>query len=361
MNESIIRCTRCGADNRANRIFCADCGVYLGEGDDTLDENREPTEHTTGLRAGPPVTGDGTLRAALSASTALAADETQLMPSWMLPVDDEPGHKGNGSPSTPRGTSRAGSPAIPPYWEDAPLSGPIPVPVHSGPSGRPPRRRWIRAGGVLLALLLMGSAGAVGSFVYHTVADGAPTSTTTATTVIGVGASTSTTELVGQVPIPTVTIEDSTTDTTEGNRLDPAEVLASSSLPRTDKHSYDAQNLLDDKLATAWNEDAPGDGEGEWVRFGFAGIVTIARIDIANGYQSDRATYANNPRVRELRLTFSDKSSRRVQLEDRTGYQTIEIEPKKTEWIRMTIVSTYPGEKWTDGSLSEIRFYEAPR
>ena len=240
-----------------------------------------------------------------------------------------------------------------------PPDGPIPVPLHKGAVGKPPRRRGTRIVGVLLALLLIGIAVAAGSFFYRTV-KGAPSTGTTSTATTNQG-TTSTTLLVGQVPISTTSTETTTNETTTGNRLDPVDVTASSSLRPTNAHTYDPQNLLDGKLATAWNEDAPGDGEGEWVRFGFAGIVSVARIDIANGYQSDPTTYANNPRVHELRLTFSDGSSQRIELQDETGYQTLKLQTKKTEWVRMTIVSTYPGDRWHDAALSEVRFYEAAK
>jgi hypothetical protein len=287
-------------------------------------------------------------------------DETQLMPSWMLPVDPASTRTRDDGLTAAR-SSRPQTPPPRPYWEDVTPSGPIPVPLHQRAPGKPPRRWGTHILAVILALLLIGCAVGVGWFVHRTVAGGATAGTTTTATTTGDTGTTTTTKFVGQVPIPTITTESSTTDTTEANRIDPAEVMASSSLPRTDTHSYDAQNLLDAKLATAWNEDAPGDGEGEWVRFGFAEIVTIGRIDIANGYQSDKTTYANNPRVRELRLTFSDGSSQRVQLKDEMGYQTITLEPKKTEWLRMTIVSTYPGEKWADAALSEVRLYGAAK
>jgi hypothetical protein len=351
VNDISIKCARCGAENRASRIFCSACGVYLGEDGTTLDENTSPTTHPARRNGQPVADTDG-------GHGSAAGDETRLMPSWMLPVDEGPAEV-RGGRSTRAAASLSRSTPMLPYWEEIPLDAPIPVPLHEGGAAKPPKRRGSWIVGVLLALLVIALAVAAGSFVYRTVKSAPPSgTTTTATTTAGQGA-TSTTELVGQVPIPTVSTETTTGETTTGNRLDPSEVLASSSLAPTSTHTYGAHNLLDGKLATAWNENAPGDGEGEWVRFGFAGIVSIARIDVANGYQSDPTTYANNPRVKELRLTFSDGSSQRVTLQDKTGYQTIELtKPKKIEWFRLTIVSTFPGDKWHDAALSEVRFYE---
>jgi len=132
---------------------------------------------------------------------------------------------------------------------------------------------------------------------------------------------------------------------------------ASSSLDPQGNYDYHSSNTIDGELETAWNEGASGSGSGEWIRFDFAQPVRLARMEVANGYQSDRATYSKNARLHMIRIDYSDGSTQSVELADTMGFQEVELAPIEAEWVRLTIGSTFEGEKWPDAALSEVRFW----
>ncbi|MCE5253796.1 MAG: hypothetical protein LLG45_06260 [Actinomycetia bacterium] len=152
-----------------------------------------------------------------------------------------------------------------------------------------------------------------------------------------------------------------TTSTLAGTLIRPTSVTSSSALKATATNSYKATNLLDGDLATAWEEGAEGPGLGEWVMFEFSRQVVLTRIEIANGYQKDDERYFGNPRVRSLGVEYSTGTVQLIDLLDSREYQTIIPTRQPVEWVKLTIVSVYPGEVWDDTALSEVRMYARPQ
>lgn len=223
---------------------------------------------------------------------------------------------------------------------------------------KPRGRRRSRAYGVILLLLLLLVAGALGALVYATLfspddnRSGGTVGRSTSTTGPG---DTSTTEAT-----PGSTTSSSSTETTlaRGISLSPASVEASSSLPSDGDITYGPDNLFDGSLSTAWQENAPGGGEGEWVRFAFGREVTVAGLEIANGYQKDDSRFTGNARVETLQLEYSDGTTQQVRLYDDTGFQEVATQAEPTEWLRLTILTVYEGGTWDDTALSEVHIYE---
>jgi hypothetical protein len=147
---------------------------------------------------------------------------------------------------------------------------------------------------------------------------------------------------------------------TEGSILvRPHAATASSTLRATTITDFRPTNLLDGNPASAWNEGADGTGVGEWVRLEFNEPISLARIEIANGYQRDAERFSGNVRVKSIELEYSDGTKPQVvQLLDSQGLQLIKPAAKETEWIKLTILSVYPTYKWPDAALSEMRVYE---
>jgi hypothetical protein len=140
----------------------------------------------------------------------------------------------------------------------------------------------------------------------------------------------------------------------------PASITASSVLKATASNNYRPTNLLDGDLATAWNEGAEGPGIGEWVKLEFSRQITLTRIEIANGYQKDKDRFVGNPRVKSLEVQYSTGTTQLVNLLDTEEYQTITPTRQPVEWVKLTIVSVYPGKEWEDAALSEVRVYARP-
>lgn len=325
-----VTCRVCGAENRAGRLFCAECGTYLrGEEEDTwVDLPGVPAP--TG-RPGVP-------------------DAAAPSPTWQE--------------ARPSASGLAWDELPPPSRSSAPLRGFDTAPVRGIQADhppRPPRRRsWLLA--VLLVVLLLVAAGVTGAVAYRTLiapddglGDGGAVNGGTSTTEAGGGAgsTTSTTPDGG-----TSTSTTSTVPSPElGEPVEAASTFASSTLPAEGDNSYRDRNVADGVLSTCWSEGAEGAGEGEWVRLDLDGQVTLSTIEIANGYQKDERRFYGNPRVETLRIEYSDGSVQRVRLHDDMGYQIVTPPPSPTRWVKLVIESTYPGDTWEDTSISEVRLY----
>jgi len=59
-------------------------------------------------------------------------------------------------------------------------------------------------------------------------------------------------------------------------------------------------------------------------------------------------------------LEYSTGTVQLIDLLDVQDFQTIIPTRQPVEWVRLTIVSVYPGEVWEDTALSEVRFYARP-
>jgi hypothetical protein len=168
-------------------------------------------------------------------------------------------------------------------------------------------------------------------------------------------ASTETSESGGAVETTLSTSPSAQED--QGAQIRPVSATASATLKSTGANSYGATNLLDGDLATAWNEGAEGTGIGEWVKLELADPTVLSRIEIANGYQKDDDRYYGNPRVKSLKVEYSNGTTQLVDLLDRQDFQSITPTRETVEWVKFTIVSVYPGEQWDDTALSEIRLF----
>lgn len=144
---------------------------------------------------------------------------------------------------------------------------------------------------------------------------------------------------------------------------------ASSTLPPQNGTRYDARNLCDGSLSTAWVEGAPGDGIGEWfelrlrVAEGPHEDAAIQGMTVFNGYRKSRALWRENGRIRRLRLDVNGKPYGTITLADAYEHQKVDLGriplPPHDEVtvLRFTIQAVYPGTKGHDTALSEIAFH----
>jgi len=299
-----VTCRVCGTENRPTRLFCSNCGSYLqAEGEDTWEE---------------------------------------LPPRGVVTLVDPLPEPGRAPRATADGWSAQAA------WNETP---------DAPPAGQPRRGGRIRAVGVVLLLLLLAVAAGLGALVYATLfsgggADGGGGLATSTTAAV------STSSTTGAIPGSTTSAVSGTT-LARGEPISPTSVAASSSLPSAGGITYGPDNLFDDFLETAWQEGADGSGEGEWVRFDFGREITLSAIEIANGYQKDTRRFAGNSRVETLRVEYSDGTTQQVRLYDDPGFQEVTPAQKQTQWLRLTILSVYPGDTWDDAGLSEVHLYDA--
>jgi len=175
---------------------------------------------------------------------------------------------------------------------------------------------------------------------------------------------------------------------------------ASSEL-KSKNEQYDAKNVIDNNLSTAWVEGVIGSGINENIKIDFApytaggkieGSTLINKIGIINGYSKDKDTFKSNNRVKKIRITynyrlgedeiegrnsnpkekvlgslgiseFNDQELRYKEkilgeylLEDKMEMQYIQLdEPLLASYIKITILDVYKGEKFNDTCISEVK------
>lgn len=149
-----------------------------------------------------------------------------------------------------------------------------------------------------------------------------------------------------------------------------ARVKASSYLPPYRGRTYNPEHLFDGRLDTSWQpRGSKSDSKGQWVRIWFKtkgahsgkSKVLITAVSLANGYQAmldGVDQFYNNSRLKMITLHFSDGSHQRAFLPpDRREFVRLRISPKRTKWLLLQIESIYPGQKWRDVGISELKVW----
>lgn len=84
---------------------------------------------------------------------------------------------------------------------------------------------------------------------------------------------------------------------------------ASSTLPHRDKLRYDARQVQDHNLKTAWVEGSEGDGVGEFLEYIIDTSehkgddpLKVTSLGIYNGYRKSRESWRDNSRVKRLKM-----------------------------------------------------------
>lgn len=148
------------------------------------------------------------------------------------------------------------------------------------------------------------------------------------------------------------------------------EFESSSHLIEQGNNKYAAENIHDGKFDTAWIEGVKGNGEGESVTY----ILDLSKykpnpngphpkidgLSILNGYTKDHEIWKNYGRVKSMRVLVSGKPYCIVNLLDTPEPQTVAFTPisilrGKTTTLKLEIMSVYPGEKYSDTALTEVR------
>lgn len=140
-------------------------------------------------------------------------------------------------------------------------------------------------------------------------------------------------------------------------QLEVVSATDSAHLPEVGDITYDAANLIDGALSTAWNVGAGVEPTGETATLTLAGPSLVESVEIANGYQKSPDAFRRSGRAVFLLLTFSDGTSSSVSLVDRDGWQLSDIADVVTDAVTLKFVDIYEGSDRNLGSaaVSEIR------
>lgn len=138
--------------------------------------------------------------------------------------------------------------------------------------------------------------------------------------------------------------------------LEVAAVRASSILPPSGDVSYDADNVLDGDLETAWLDASSGPGEGEWIELVLPRRTLVSRVVLANGYQKDEQ-FDWNARVAVVRITADDRAFT-ADVVDVRGLQAIDLPATVlTRRVRLEILELHPGERYADTGFSVVELH----
>lgn len=122
---------------------------------------------------------------------------------------------------------------------------------------------------------------------------------------------------------------------------------------------YDADNVLDGVLATAWR--TPGDGRGEALTFVLDGERLVTRVGLVPGYaKDDPATkedrFLQNRRITAVRWVFDGGASYEQVIEQPSRTMAVETlpEPVRTTAVRLEIAETTEAPARDNTAISEV-------
>ena len=118
---------------------------------------------------------------------------------------------------------------------------------------------------------------------------------------------------------------------------------------------FRAANVLDGNLNTSWQEDADGDGIGEYVIVYFGGERDIDLMRLRLGYAN---FYDWNGRPSSLEFEFSDGTTFTQSFADKNEDVYLQLSHTvRTNYVKMTIRSAYTGSRWDDTCITDVWFY----
>ncbi|MFH0893685.1 MAG: hypothetical protein V2A54_04555 [Bacteroidota bacterium] len=136
-----------------------------------------------------------------------------------------------------------------------------------------------------------------------------------------------------------------------------------SSLPKHDTITYIPNNMNDGNRNTAWVEGAKEYGIGEKIIIRFDTAypcpgVSFRSITLTNGYAKSEEVWADNSRVKMMKLIKNGKPLFYIKLLDTIIPQYIRWNYKLMvatgDVIELEIVSVYKGRKWKDTAISDL-------
>jgi hypothetical protein len=122
---------------------------------------------------------------------------------------------------------------------------------------------------------------------------------------------------------------------------------------------FPASNMIDGNPATVWQEDRKIKPYGHVITLDFGKQVTVTSLTFISGYDATDKhkgdLFPLNNRLKKASLTFSDGSTRDIELEDKREKQTITLAPEvETSKINIKIIDVYRGSWFFDNAIAEI-------
>jgi hypothetical protein len=140
-------------------------------------------------------------------------------------------------------------------------------------------------------------------------------------------------------------------------RVTSSSVLSPQSTKAEGTISYGPRNVTDGSISTAWVSSTKASPIGEWLRVDFGSPVKLGKLRIYGAYGKNRDIFQKNSRVKVLRMTTDTGKSFRLEFNDVMDFNQFNFQPPQTvQSIRLEILETYTGGKYTDTPIAEIEF-----
>lgn len=137
----------------------------------------------------------------------------------------------------------------------------------------------------------------------------------------------------------------------------PTTVCATSSLSVQKHYNFGPDQAVDSNPKTAWVEGSRGPGLGNWIMLRFDQPQPVRYLGFENGFgkQIESERWQHLARVKDALIETSDGLMQRVRLRDTDQPQFVDLgRDIQPTWIRLTLLSVYPGTKWQDTALNEF-------
>lgn len=127
----------------------------------------------------------------------------------------------------------------------------------------------------------------------------------------------------------------------------------------TEGGTYSTGAVLTNDPMTKWVPQKSGNGGiGEWIEISASTPQHVTGIKVMNGYQKNSSTWANNNRVSNCTIMFSNGTSMSCTLPDTMDLITIDLSTAiDTTYIRLKIDGIYSGSKWNDTAITYLGAY----
>ncbi|MGB0524819.1 MAG: NADase-type glycan-binding domain-containing protein [Flammeovirgaceae bacterium] len=136
----------------------------------------------------------------------------------------------------------------------------------------------------------------------------------------------------------------------------PGSIEASSTLKP--QFSYHPNLLFDARKEFVWVEGNENAGEGEQLSFRLDEEIKISALEIWNGYQRSKKHFSGNARVKSFEFGLEGGAMHTYTLKDEQAAQLIQLQaPVKGTNFIFKVKEVYPGGKYKDLAISEMRFY----
>ncbi|MEW5743499.1 MAG: hypothetical protein AB1938_31600 [Myxococcota bacterium] len=155
-----------------------------------------------------------------------------------------------------------------------------------------------------------------------------------------------------------VTLEDDKPVALRAPRTIKARAAPSSVLEPAD--AYHPGYLFDGRLDFGWVEGAKGPGVGESMTITFEQPVTVTALELWNGYQRSDDHFAKNARAKKLAVALDGAAPVDLLVKDEQGAQKLALpKPVAVKSLTLTVKEVYPGSRYEDLVLSELRVWDA--